>query len=216
MTPEALEPGPGLPAKVVSAWQRGDAVVLPDREARRGGRPPGASPPSRRSPAGRGVSVFVAPAEDVARLLAHHPAARRQPRPRPGGRQAAQASAAPTPQALVSYGFRDAAERRAGGGRRPLCGQGQRPVPPGIGAGRDPTGAARIPAARPRPARAETPPEPPPEPPPPERAARAAAAARASRRSAAQPPAAAQPPPATPPPSAPAGRPGAQPAGRPG
>jgi hypothetical protein len=106
VTPEALEPGPGLPAKVVSAWQRGDAVVLyiektgsvDDRMVRSS-----VATLTRRS----GVSVFVAPATDVADYsrITQPLGVNRVPalvviRPRKVTGAA--------PQALVVYGFRDA------------------------------------------------------------------------------------------------------------
>jgi hypothetical protein len=105
VTPEALIPGPGLPRPVVSAWKRGDSVVLlivrgggiDDRLVRR----------SVRTLSGdSGVAVFVARAKDVARYsritqgvgVDHAPAlVVIRPRRESGA----------VPQAQVSYGFRN-------------------------------------------------------------------------------------------------------------
>jgi hypothetical protein len=105
VTPEALVPGPGLPAGVVSAWKSGDAVVLlivrgggiDDRLVRR----------SVASLSGdAGVSVFVARAKDVARYsrITQGVGVDRAPalvvvRPRK--------ESGSVPQAQVSYGFRN-------------------------------------------------------------------------------------------------------------
>lgn len=105
VTPQALVPGPGLPADVAQAFARGDAVVLliekpgstDDDLVRRAVR--GVSRP--------GVSVFVAPASKVARYsrITQGVGLSRVPalivvRPRKVGGDA--------PQAMVSYGFRSA------------------------------------------------------------------------------------------------------------
>lgn len=106
VSPEALEPGPGLPAPVVSAWRRGDAVVLlvakdsavDDRLVR-----DSVSALSNRG----GVTTFVTPASDVARYsrIAQGVGIDRVPalvviRPR-------RLSGA-VPKATVEYGFRSA------------------------------------------------------------------------------------------------------------
>jgi hypothetical protein len=105
VSPEALVPGPGLPRPVVKAWKGGDAVVLlvvkdsgiDDRLVR-------GSVESLR--ADRGVSVFVASAQHVARYsrITQGVGLDRTPalvvvRPR-------RASGA-VPEAQVSYGFRN-------------------------------------------------------------------------------------------------------------
>jgi len=104
VSPDALVPGPGLPAPVIKAWNHGDAVVLlivrpkgtDDRLVRR----------SVESLSEPGVAVFVAPANRVARYsrITQGVGVSRAPalvvvRPKrlSGG----------TPQATVSYGFRD-------------------------------------------------------------------------------------------------------------
>jgi hypothetical protein len=104
VSPDALVPGPGLPAPVIKAWNHGDAVVLlivrpkgtDDRLVR-------SSVESISEP---GVAVFVAPANRVARYsrITQGVGVNRAPalvvvRPKrlSGG----------TPQATVSYGFRD-------------------------------------------------------------------------------------------------------------
>ncbi len=104
VTPDALEPGPGLPSPVIKAWRGGDAIVLliarnratDDRLVR--GSVEALSEP--------GVSVFVARAGKVARYsrITQGVGVERVPalvviRPKrlSGG----------VPQATVSYGFRD-------------------------------------------------------------------------------------------------------------
>jgi hypothetical protein len=104
VTPEALVPGPGLPRPVIAAWNHGDAIVLlvvhpkgtDDRLVR-------SSVESLSEP---GVAVFVAPANRVARYsrITQGVGVSRVPalvvvRPKrlSGG----------TPQATVSFGFRD-------------------------------------------------------------------------------------------------------------
>jgi hypothetical protein len=105
VSPDALVPGPGLPAPVVSAWKGGDAVVLlivrpgsiDDRLVRG----------SVESLSGdSGVAVFVADAKDVARYsrITQGVGVDRTPalvviRPRK--------ESGTTPQAQVSYGFRN-------------------------------------------------------------------------------------------------------------
>jgi hypothetical protein len=105
VTEEALVPGPGLPAEVVSAWQGGDAVVLyiektgavDDRLVRSS-----VATLTRRP----GVSVFVAPAKDVADYS-------RITQPLSVNRVPALVVIRPkkvsgaAPQALVVYGFRN-------------------------------------------------------------------------------------------------------------
>ena len=105
ITPDALVPGPGLPRNVISAWKRGDAVVLlivrgggiDDRLVR------GSVQSLSRDP---GVSVFVARAKDVARYsrITQGVGVDRAPalvvvRPRK--------ESGSVPQAEVSYGFRN-------------------------------------------------------------------------------------------------------------
>lgn len=105
VTPEALIPGPGLPADVVSAWKRNDAIVLlivrgggiDDRLVRR----------SAESLSGDAqVALFVARAKDVARYsrITQGVGVSQAPalvvvRPR--------SESGSTPQAQVSYGFRN-------------------------------------------------------------------------------------------------------------
>jgi hypothetical protein len=105
VTPEALVPGPGLPAEVVSAWKAGDAIVLlivkegaVDDDLVR------ASVATLSSRAN--VSVFVAPASKVARYsrITQSVGVNRVPalvvvRPR--------SASGATPEGTVSYGFRD-------------------------------------------------------------------------------------------------------------
>jgi hypothetical protein len=105
VTPEALVPGPGLPADVVSAWKGGDAVVLlivrgggvDDRLVHRS-----VELLSHEA----GVSVFVARAKNVARYsrITQGVGVNRAPalvvvRPRQ--------ESGSVPQAQVSYGFRN-------------------------------------------------------------------------------------------------------------
>lgn len=104
VTPEALKPGPGLPADLANAWKSGDAVVLlivkpsavDDKAVR--------SSVSSLS-GGSGVSVFIVPANRIARYsrITQSVGVNRVPaliviRPK-------RLSGA-IPQALVSYGFR--------------------------------------------------------------------------------------------------------------
>jgi hypothetical protein len=104
VSPAALVPGPGLPAPVIKAWNHGDAVVLlivrpkgtDDRLVR-------SSVESLSEP---GVAVFVAPANRVARYsrITQGVGVNRAPalvvvRPK--------RLSGSTPQATVSYGFRD-------------------------------------------------------------------------------------------------------------
>jgi hypothetical protein len=104
VSPDALVPGPGLPAPVIKAWNHGDAVVLlivrpkgtDDRLVR-------SSVESLSEP---GVAVFVAPANRVARYsrITQGVGVNRAPalvvvRPK--------RLSGSTPQATVSYGFRD-------------------------------------------------------------------------------------------------------------
>jgi len=104
VSPDALVPGPGLPRPVISAWNHGDAVVLLVV------RPKGADDRLVRSSVESlsepGVAVFVAPANRIARYsrITQGVGVNRVPalvvvRPKrlSGG----------TPQATVSYGFRD-------------------------------------------------------------------------------------------------------------
>jgi hypothetical protein len=105
VTPEALIPGPGLPAPVMSAWKRGDAIVLLIR-----GHGVDDNLVNRSVAllsADKGVAVFVAKANQVARYsrITQGVGVNRVPalvvvRPR-------KVSGA-TPQAQVSYGFRNA------------------------------------------------------------------------------------------------------------
>jgi len=103
---EALEPGPGLPADVVRAWERGDAVVLlvakdsavDDRLVKDS---------VARLSARAGVAVFVTPASRVARYsrIAQGVGVDRAPalvviRPK--------RLSGSVPQASVEYGFRTA------------------------------------------------------------------------------------------------------------
>jgi hypothetical protein len=106
VSPEALIPGPGLPADVAQAYARGNAVVLlivkdgaTDDELVRN---------SVNQISRSGVAVFVAPASDVARYsrITQGAGVNRVPalvvvRPRRVGGD--------VPQATVSYGFRSTA-----------------------------------------------------------------------------------------------------------
>jgi hypothetical protein len=107
IAPGALKPGPGLPAPVVDAWKSGNAIVLliakesavDDRLVR-----DSVETLSSRS----GVTVFVAPAGEVARYsrITQGVGVNRVPalvviRPRGVSKGA--------PEAVVSYGFRDSA-----------------------------------------------------------------------------------------------------------
>ena len=105
VTPAALVPGPGLPAPVISAWKKGDAVVLlivrgggiDDRLVR------GSVDSLSKDP---GTAVFVARAKDVARYsrITQGVGVDRAPAlviirpPKLSG---------PVPEAQVSYGFRN-------------------------------------------------------------------------------------------------------------
>jgi hypothetical protein len=102
--PEALLPGPGLPRPVVAAWKGGHAVVL--LVTRRSGIDDRLVRGSVESLSGEpNVSVFVTPAEDVARYsrITQGVGVNRVPalvvvRPRHGSA---------VPEAQVSYGFRN-------------------------------------------------------------------------------------------------------------
>jgi hypothetical protein len=103
--PQALIPGPGLPAPVVRAWKGGDAIVL--LIARGSGTDDRLVRDSVEQLSGdTGTAVFVAPAEDIARYsrITQGANVTRVPalvvvRPR-------QVSGA-APEATVSYGFRN-------------------------------------------------------------------------------------------------------------
>jgi hypothetical protein len=105
VSPEALVPGPGLPAKVVKAWQGGDAVVL--LIVRGGGIDDRLVKRSVASLSGdRGVTVFVTRAGDVARYsrITQGVGVDRAPalvviRPKK--------TSGSVPEAQVSYGFRN-------------------------------------------------------------------------------------------------------------
>jgi hypothetical protein len=105
VSPDALVPGPGLPARVVAAWKGGDAVVL--LIVRGGGIDDQLVKRSVASLSGDpGVSVFVARAGDVARYsrITQGVGVSRAPalvvvRPRK--------ESGSVPQAQVSYGFRN-------------------------------------------------------------------------------------------------------------
>jgi hypothetical protein len=105
VSPDALVPGPGLPAPVVSAWKRGDAIVL--LIASPGGIDDRLVRDSVESLSGdRGVAVFVAPARRVARYsrITQGVGVDRTPalvvvRPR--------RESGTVPEAQVSYGFRN-------------------------------------------------------------------------------------------------------------
>jgi hypothetical protein len=104
VSPEALVPGPGLPAPVAAAWKRGDAVVLLIV------RPKGVDDRLVRTSVAAlegdsGITVFVAPAGDVARYsrITQGVGVSQVPalvvvRP--------QSVSGAVPQATVSYGFR--------------------------------------------------------------------------------------------------------------
>lgn len=104
VSPDALVPGPGLPRPVISAWNHGDAVVL--LIARGGATDDRLVRSSVEALSEPGVAVFVADAGQVARYsrITQGVGVDRVPalvvvRPKrlSGG----------TPQATVSYGFRD-------------------------------------------------------------------------------------------------------------
>jgi hypothetical protein len=104
VTPDALIPGPGLPKNVIDAWNRGDAVVLLIRGGGVDDRLVRSSVQSLRGD--RGVSVFVARANNVARYsrITQGVGVEQVPalvvvRPRK--------ESGSIPQAQVSYGFRD-------------------------------------------------------------------------------------------------------------
>ncbi len=104
VSPEALIPGPGLPREVAQAWARGNAIVL--LIVKQGARDDELVQASVKSLSKPGVSVFVAPAGKVARYsrITQGVGVNRVPalvvvRPR--------SVSGPTPQAVVSYGFRN-------------------------------------------------------------------------------------------------------------
>ena len=104
VSPEALIPGPGLPRDVAQAWARGNAIVL--LIVKEGARDDELVQASVNSLSKPGVSVFVAPASKVARYsrITQGVGVNRVPalvvvRPR--------SVSGATPQAIVSYGFRD-------------------------------------------------------------------------------------------------------------
>jgi hypothetical protein len=105
VTPDALIPGPGLPRNVVKAWKSGDAIVL--LIASKAGIDDKLVTASVRSLSGdRSMSVFVAPAQDVARYsrITQGVGVDQVPalvvvRPR--------RESGSVPQAQVRYGFRD-------------------------------------------------------------------------------------------------------------
>jgi hypothetical protein len=102
--PEALIPGPGLPADVAQAYARGNVIVL--LLVKDGGTDDDRVKSSVAQISRPGVSVFVAPARQVARYsrIAQGAGVNRVPalivvRPR--------SVSGATPQATVSYGFRE-------------------------------------------------------------------------------------------------------------
>jgi hypothetical protein len=105
VTPSALIPGPGLPRPVIDAWKRGNAVVL--LIVQKAGIDDKLVTSSVRSLSrDRGVSVFIAPARDVARYsrITQGVGVEQVPalvvvRPR--------RESGSVPQAQVRYGFRD-------------------------------------------------------------------------------------------------------------
>jgi hypothetical protein len=105
VAPEALIPGPGLPAPVINAWKSGDAVAL--LIVRSGGIDDRLVRGSVQSLSGEsGVAVFVARAENVARYsrITQGVGVDRAPalvivRPR--------RNSGSVPEAQVSYGFRN-------------------------------------------------------------------------------------------------------------
>jgi hypothetical protein len=105
VTPTALIPGPGLPRRVITAWKKGDTVVL--LIVRKAGIDDRLVQGSVRSLSRlSGVSVFVAPANDVARYsrITQGVGVEQVPalvvvRPR--------SESGSTPQAQVRYGFRN-------------------------------------------------------------------------------------------------------------
>jgi hypothetical protein len=104
VSPDALIPGPGLPKPVITAWKRGDAVVL--LVVRQGGIDDRLVRNSVRSLSEPGVSVFVTKANQVARYsritqgvgVSQAPALVVVRPKRVSGS---------VPEAQVSYGFRD-------------------------------------------------------------------------------------------------------------
>src|SRR5262249_55215954 len=106
VSPEALVPGPGLPKPVITAWKRGDTVVL--LVVRQGGIDDRLVRNSARQLSGEsGVTLFVTRAGNVARYsritqgvgISQAPALLVVRPKRVSG---------PTPEAQVDYGFRDA------------------------------------------------------------------------------------------------------------
>lgn len=104
VSPEALEPGPGLPADVANAFKRGDAVVL--LIVKEGATDDEMVLASVEAISKPGVAVFVAPANKIARYsrIAQGLGVSRVPaliviRPRDVGGE--------VPQGVVSYGFRN-------------------------------------------------------------------------------------------------------------
>jgi hypothetical protein len=104
VTPDALVPGPGLPKRVVDAWQGGDTIVL--LIVRGGGIDDRLVRGSVESLSEPGTSVFVAHAGDVYRYsrITQGVGVNRAPalvvvRP--------QSASGSVPQAQVSYGFRN-------------------------------------------------------------------------------------------------------------
>jgi hypothetical protein len=104
VSPDALIPGPGLPKPVITAWKRGDTVVL--LVVRQGGIDDRLVRNSVSSLSEPGVSVFVTKANQVARYsritqgvgVSQAPALVVVRPKRVSG---------PVPEAQVSYGFRD-------------------------------------------------------------------------------------------------------------
>jgi hypothetical protein len=104
VSPEALIPGPGLPADLAQAWARGNAVVL--LIVKQGSTDDDLVRDSVDELAAPGVSVFVAPASKVARYsrITQGVGVNRVPaliviRPR--------RLSGDVPEAAVSYGFRN-------------------------------------------------------------------------------------------------------------
>jgi hypothetical protein len=104
VSPEALKPGPGLPAPVVAAWERGDAVVL--LIVKNGGTDDQLVRASVETLSKPGVTVFVETADKIARYsrITQGVGVNRVPalivlRPK--------RVSGPVPQAVVSYGFRN-------------------------------------------------------------------------------------------------------------
>ena len=133
MSPDALVPGRGLPKPVVTAWKRGDTVVL--LVVRQGGiddRLVRNSVRSLSSDRGSGgVSVFVTRANHVARYsritqgvgVSQAPALVVVRPKRVSGS---------VPEAQVDYGFRDCAGGSAGRPRCRLLRQGQPALQPQV------------------------------------------------------------------------------------